>query len=281
MELKVATFIFGSILFSIGMFGGGFQIKELSVPKVGRISRFIATLLGLFFILMGFGLEGAEAPSSPTPLPLVSPQSPDSSSQSEANRQEEAAKEQNRQEAAAREATRRRAESTHVYWMTWKNIGDQVNKYFQKYDKTTYSVEKSQELSDLYVSITDALTDLSVNEVDPELVGLAADATVFYQRRVTLYSQQANILYRYQQFAKENNSSDKVAEAIIRGIFSEDALVVPKEMMQEQKEFEREWEENLHSFNQVDNGMSELAARRDALRLKLASEYQLDFVKWE
>jgi len=74
MELKVATFIFGSILLSIGMFGGGFQLKELSVPKIGRISRFIATLLGVFFILVGFGFEGAE----PTPT------TPSSRSQSEA-----------------------------------------------------------------------------------------------------------------------------------------------------------------------------------------------------
>ncbi len=68
MELASVTFIFGSILLSVGMFGGGIQLKELSIPKVGRISRFIATMLGVFFILIGFGLQSTDATSS-TSLP--------------------------------------------------------------------------------------------------------------------------------------------------------------------------------------------------------------------
>lgn len=63
MELKILTFILGSILLLIGIFGGGFQVKELKIPQIGKFSRFVATSLGIFFIVLSLG------PDQPTPTP--------------------------------------------------------------------------------------------------------------------------------------------------------------------------------------------------------------------
>ncbi|MEG3925013.1 MULTISPECIES: hypothetical protein [unclassified Microcoleus] len=76
MTLKILTFILGSILLLIGIFGGGFQVKELKIPQIGKFSRFLATSLGIFFILISIGLD--EQP--PTPPPFSPPTSPPSSS---------------------------------------------------------------------------------------------------------------------------------------------------------------------------------------------------------
>jgi hypothetical protein len=72
MELKILTFILGSILLLIGIFGGGFQVKELKIPQIGKFSRFLATSLGIFFIVLSLGLDeprvqGTRATSSSPP----------------------------------------------------------------------------------------------------------------------------------------------------------------------------------------------------------------------
>jgi hypothetical protein len=72
MELKILTFILGSILLLIGIFGGGFQVKELKIPQIGKFSRFLATSLGIFFIVLSLGLDeprvqGTRATPPPPP----------------------------------------------------------------------------------------------------------------------------------------------------------------------------------------------------------------------
>ncbi|NJK75857.1 MAG: hypothetical protein HC942_19970 [Microcoleus sp. SU_5_6] len=67
MELKILTFILGSILLLIGIFGGGFQVKELKIPQIGKFSRFLATSLGIFFILISLGLDTPTPPDRRTP----------------------------------------------------------------------------------------------------------------------------------------------------------------------------------------------------------------------
>lgn len=81
MELKILTFILGSILLLIGIFGGGFQVKELKIPQIGKFSRFLATSLGIFFILISIGLDTQPpTPPPPPPTPTPTPQSSPSSS---------------------------------------------------------------------------------------------------------------------------------------------------------------------------------------------------------
>lgn len=77
MELKILTFILGSLLLLIGIFGGGFQVKELKIPQIGKFSRFLATSLGIFFIVLSLGLDQPTPAEITTPTPLSpSPSSP-------------------------------------------------------------------------------------------------------------------------------------------------------------------------------------------------------------
>jgi hypothetical protein len=69
MEPKILTFILGSILLLIGIFGGGFQVKELKIPQIGKFSRFVATSLGIFFIVLSLGLDQP----TPTPAEIATP----------------------------------------------------------------------------------------------------------------------------------------------------------------------------------------------------------------
>ena len=75
MVLKILTFILGSILLLIGIFGGGFQIKELKIPQIGKFSRFLATSLGIFFILISLGLDIPPPSTTTTPPPPSPPTS--------------------------------------------------------------------------------------------------------------------------------------------------------------------------------------------------------------
>jgi hypothetical protein len=76
MDLKTLTFILGSILLLIGIFGGGFQVKELKIPQIGKFSRFLATSLGIFFIVLSLGLDIGPSADRTSPLPSPSPSSP-------------------------------------------------------------------------------------------------------------------------------------------------------------------------------------------------------------
>ncbi|HWY20082.1 MAG TPA: hypothetical protein VNX26_02620 [Candidatus Acidoferrum sp.] len=64
MSIEIASFVFGGILLFVGVLGGGFELKELKVPKVGTGVRVLAALLGLVFITAGFG---SRSDSSPKP----------------------------------------------------------------------------------------------------------------------------------------------------------------------------------------------------------------------
>jgi hypothetical protein len=80
MELKILTFILGSILLLIGIFGGGFQVKELKIPQIGKFSRFLATSLGIFFIVLSLGLDEPRVQGTRATSP-----SPSQSSSSDVN----------------------------------------------------------------------------------------------------------------------------------------------------------------------------------------------------
>lgn len=69
MEIKTIAFIFGIVLLGIGILGGGFQIKELSIPKVGWFPRFFSILVGTLFITLGVGLD--TPPIDPNPPPPI------------------------------------------------------------------------------------------------------------------------------------------------------------------------------------------------------------------
>ncbi|MEM6256500.1 MAG: hypothetical protein AAF821_26625 [Cyanobacteria bacterium P01_D01_bin.156] len=80
MGIDVVAFVFGAILFSIGLWGGGVSAKDISIPKIGVGPRVISSGMGLFMLLLGVGLtdlihgfSNSEAVDSPQ-LPTAEPQ---------------------------------------------------------------------------------------------------------------------------------------------------------------------------------------------------------------
>jgi hypothetical protein len=59
MNVNILAFIFGALLLFVAIIGGGFELRELKVPKVGWAPRILALVAGLLFISLGF-VTGAE-----------------------------------------------------------------------------------------------------------------------------------------------------------------------------------------------------------------------------
>jgi small neutral amino acid transporter SnatA (MarC family) len=82
-SIGVVVFIFGALLLLIALIGGGFILKELSVPQVSRNARVACGITGVLFI--GFSLwSGSQQPegrkddgaSSVTSQPPTTPTEP-------------------------------------------------------------------------------------------------------------------------------------------------------------------------------------------------------------
>jgi hypothetical protein len=56
MTLEVISFAIGGLLIATAIVGGGFEIKEIKMPKVGPGARTGALVVGTLFILMGLGI---------------------------------------------------------------------------------------------------------------------------------------------------------------------------------------------------------------------------------
>jgi len=50
MTITNLEFVFGAILLAIGVIGGGFEVRELKVPRVSAAGRLVAGMVGLAFI---------------------------------------------------------------------------------------------------------------------------------------------------------------------------------------------------------------------------------------
>lgn len=55
MTIEIVSFVFGGILLFVGLLGGGFELKELKIPKVGMGVRAAALVAGVLFICLGLG----------------------------------------------------------------------------------------------------------------------------------------------------------------------------------------------------------------------------------
>lgn len=77
MNPDLLLFAVGSLLLVTGLLGGGFELRELKIPRVGRIARVLATAAGGACILLGFGLSTAlpdpAADGDPKPVASVGP----------------------------------------------------------------------------------------------------------------------------------------------------------------------------------------------------------------
>lgn len=73
MSVQMAAFAFGCFLLMVGLVGGGFQVKELKVPKVGRIPRLTSCAFSLLFLFLGIRpdfIGGGPAPAAGQPPPV-------------------------------------------------------------------------------------------------------------------------------------------------------------------------------------------------------------------
>ncbi len=57
IALETLIFIFGALLTLIGLLGGGFEAKEIKIPKIAGIGRLISLIFGLSLIWFGYNLS--------------------------------------------------------------------------------------------------------------------------------------------------------------------------------------------------------------------------------
>ena len=53
----VLILLLGGLLVLSGIIGGGFEIKEIKIPKIGTISRILASIAGIVLIFVGVGMR--------------------------------------------------------------------------------------------------------------------------------------------------------------------------------------------------------------------------------
>ncbi|HKD80888.1 MAG TPA: hypothetical protein VKH81_14420 [Candidatus Angelobacter sp.] len=82
MTVNTVILGLGALLLLVGILGGGFELKEFKVPKVGPAGRVVSTVAGVFFVVLGLGLESSDAaskkvepekPAYAQPMPSVQP----------------------------------------------------------------------------------------------------------------------------------------------------------------------------------------------------------------
>lgn len=64
MSINALVFGLGGILLLVAILGGGFELKEFKIPKVGGAPRVCSGIAGLFFILLGVGIGQSSAPDT-------------------------------------------------------------------------------------------------------------------------------------------------------------------------------------------------------------------------
>jgi hypothetical protein len=68
MAIQLAVFAFGGLLMLVAILGGGFEVRELKVPTVGRSSRLVACMCGMLFVVLSLHLD---RPATPEPQPAA------------------------------------------------------------------------------------------------------------------------------------------------------------------------------------------------------------------
>ncbi len=72
MSVAVLAFVLGGVLLLTGILGGGFEVKELKIPKVGGGARVLSAATGIVFIVVGVVTADARPDPAP-PGPQVNP----------------------------------------------------------------------------------------------------------------------------------------------------------------------------------------------------------------
>lgn len=70
MTPDIISFVFGAFLILIGLLGGGFEVRELKIPKVGSGVRILTIGAGLTFIILGIGIQPNGSPGKANSSPV-------------------------------------------------------------------------------------------------------------------------------------------------------------------------------------------------------------------
>jgi hypothetical protein len=80
MSIELLAFFFGILLLFVAIVGGGFEVRELKVPRVGRIARMVSAVAGVLFLTLGFSgttvPEVARSPVAHADTPVQAPTEP-------------------------------------------------------------------------------------------------------------------------------------------------------------------------------------------------------------
>ena len=111
MSVEILAFIFGCLLILVGVLGGGFEIKELKIPKVGNGVRLVAVVCGLVFIVLG-------SSENEPPQGTEETQQSKQVQQNQQNQQEQAPPQERQQEQEQeQEQEQRPTASVGVQWL--------------------------------------------------------------------------------------------------------------------------------------------------------------------
>jgi hypothetical protein len=67
MSVQLLAFFFGILLLFVAIVGGGFELRELKVPRVGWVTRVVSAVVGAFFLVLGFpGITAPDGPGIPS-----------------------------------------------------------------------------------------------------------------------------------------------------------------------------------------------------------------------
>jgi hypothetical protein len=67
MTAETFLVLIGAVFLLIGVVGGGFEAKEIKVPKVGLVPRVMCSMIGVALIIIGSGLYEVSNKKSPMP----------------------------------------------------------------------------------------------------------------------------------------------------------------------------------------------------------------------
>jgi hypothetical protein len=123
MRLNLVAFLAGIILLFVAILGGGFELKELKIPRVSWFPRLMSAFVGALFVVVGIGMEPLP-PNSPhaTPAPSVQA-SPPVNTPREQELSEQLTRERQSREQAEQELTKLKSERQQAETVIQNEVG--------------------------------------------------------------------------------------------------------------------------------------------------------------